>query len=91
MSAKGMAATNAWSGGATFGVSPTGSPFTYQNTASGGLLLIVSGGTVTTISYSRDGSTFFPIGLLAGMFTLSPADYLRIVYVTQPTITAIPR
>jgi hypothetical protein len=73
-----------------FGIPVTGSPFTYQNTTATNLSVVVSGGTVTVISYSRDGTNFFPVGLLAGMFLVNPGDYLRVTYLTTPTLTAIP-
>lgn len=67
-----------------------GSPFTYQNPLSRPVNILVSGGTVTTISWSRDNSNYFLIGLLAGQFQLSPGDYLRVVYITPPTMTLVP-
>lgn len=72
------------------GITVTGSPFTYQNVSGHSGVVLVSGGTVTTISYSRDGIAFFPVGLLGGMFHLSPEDYLRVVYILAPTMTFIP-
>lgn len=67
-----------------------GSPFTYQNPLNRPVSVMVSGGTVTTISISRDGTNFFLVGLLAGMFHLSAGDYLRVVYILAPTMTLIP-
>jgi hypothetical protein len=66
------------------------SPFTYQNPITGPANVLISGGTVTSISYSRDGSTFFLVGLLAGQVHLSTGDFVRIVYVLAPTMTLIP-
>lgn len=66
------------------------SPFTYQNAIVNPVNILVSGGTVTTISISRDGINFFGVGLLTGQFHLSPGDFLRIVYVLAPTMTLIP-
>lgn len=71
-------------------ITVTASPFTYQNTSNGPGCVIVSGGTVTTISYSRDGSAFFLCGLLSGMYHLSAGDFLRVVYVLAPTMTFVP-
>lgn len=68
-------------------LTPGGSPYTYQNTTAGGQMLLITGGVVTTISYSRDGTNFTLIGLLAGQVTVLKGDYVRIVYVTVPTIT----
>lgn len=69
----------------------SGSPFTYQNNTNADVDVTVQGGSVTTISYSRDGTNWTMVGLLAGMFRLSPSDYLRIAYLTTPTVTVIPR
>lgn len=90
MSAKGMAATNAWQGGTTFGVTPTGSPFTYENVSQTAQTVMVSGGTVLTIAVSRDGTNFILAGLLGGQYVLIPGDDLRITYLVAPTLTVIP-
>lgn len=66
------------------------SAFTYQNTLAQPVTVLVSGGTVTTIEISRDGSTFFLVGLLAGQFRLSPNDKLRVTYAVAPTMTMVP-
>ncbi|MNV12916.1 hypothetical protein D3C71_1035410 [compost metagenome] len=66
------------------------SPFGIQNTDASPMCLLISGGTVTTIEYSRNGSTFYLAGLLAGMYNLNPRDRLRIAYLIAPTITKIP-
>lgn len=66
------------------------SPTTLQNTTANRLMVIVSVGTVTSIEFSRDGSTFDLIGLLSGQFILNPGDYLRITYVVAPTVSYYP-
>lgn len=66
------------------------SPYTMQNTWGHGILAVVQGGTVTTIQYSVDGSTWLLVGLLAGLFYMRPGDYLRVSYVLAPTVTVIP-
>ena len=67
-----------------------GTPFTFTNPSSTrGCLVIVSGGTVTTITLIRNGTPFL-VGLLAGAFQLSPGDSLRVAYVLAPTMTLIP-
>lgn len=78
------------SGNPASAISVGASPFTYQNTAPNPGLVIVSGGTVTTISYSRDGTNFFLVGLLAGMYHMSPGDQIRVVYVLTPQMTFVP-
>lgn len=70
------------------GVTLTGSPFTYNAPRRGSL--IVSGGTVSLIRFSRDGSTFYNTGATAGMFALSAADRLEVTYTVAPTLTFVP-
>lgn len=77
-------------GAAAQAISVGASAFTYQNQSGVPENVLVSGGTVTTIEYSRDGSTFFVVGLLAGQFRLSPLDKLRVTYAVAPTMTRIP-
>jgi hypothetical protein len=69
-------------------VTPTGSPFSYSAPRRGSL--IVSGGTVSQIRFSRDGSTFYNVGATAGMFALSAADRLEVTYSAPPTLTFVP-
>lgn len=64
------------------------SPYIYSPIRKGSL--IVSGGTVSAIDFSRDGTTFYSAGQTAGMFTLNAADQLRITYTVTPTVTFVP-
>lgn len=73
------------------GITPGASPYTYQNTLGYPADVIVSGGTVSAIAFSRDNATFYTIGPTSGMFALSPYDYLRVTYTVAPTMTFIPR
>lgn len=68
---------------------PGGSPYVYQNTAAWEQIVIVVGGTVTTIEISFDGVTYDPAGLLAGVFIICPGMFLRIVYVLAPAVRVI--
>lgn len=68
----------------------SGSPVIYQNTSGGPGCVLVSGGTVTTINWSRDNSTYYLVGLLAGMFHVSAGDYIKVNYVIGPTMTFVP-
>jgi len=79
----------AWSGSAPVPLTPSASPYVVQNVLGMHMDVFVSGGTVTTIEFSRDGTTWFLVGLLAGQFHLSPLDKLRITYVIVPTVTAV--
>jgi len=69
-------------------VSPGVSPYTYVASVKGSL--IVSGGTVSAIAFSRDGVTFYATGQTAGMFALNARDSLRITYTVLPTVTFVP-
>jgi hypothetical protein len=83
--------TGLYSGLAPAAVMPvkvTASPFTYSATVKGSL--IVNGGTVSLIQFSRDGKTFYTTGQAAGMFTLNSADRLVITYTVVPTVTFVP-
>lgn len=70
------------------GVTPSASPFTYSATVKGSL--IVSGGTVSLIQFTRNGTAFYNTGQTSGMFTLNAADSLVITYAVAPTITFVP-
>jgi hypothetical protein len=67
------------------------SPYTYQNTATYPVDIIVNGGGVTALDFSRDNTTFYSTGSFYGMFALSPNDRLRVTYTTAPAMTLIPR
>jgi hypothetical protein len=69
-------------------VTPGVSPYIYSAPVRGSL--IVSGGTVSAIAFSRDGTTFYVTGQTAGMFLLAAADQLRITYTVLPTVTFVP-
>ncbi len=74
--------------GEVAGVSVSASPFSYV--ADGYGSVIVSGGTVSAIAFSRDGTTFFATGQTAGMFRLNTGDTLRVTYTVLPTLTFVP-
>lgn len=59
------------------------SPFSYVSPRR--QLAVVSGGTVSTVELSRDGSTFFNVGLTSGAFVLGTGDTLRLTYTVAPT------
>lgn len=67
----------------------TGSPYIYSAIRKGSV--IVNGGTVSAIEFSRDGgTTYFTVGTTAGMFTVNASDLLRITYAVAPTVTFVP-
>lgn len=67
-------------------LSLTGSPWTYQNTTSRAQLVTFTGGTVSTISTSSDNATFDVLGLLQNQVTLAPGMYVKLTYITPPTV-----
>lgn len=67
------------------------SPFLYINTTNGNVDVMISGGGISTLEFSRDGTTFYDTGSYYGMFSLSPSDMLRVTYVSAPVMTLIQR
>jgi hypothetical protein len=70
-------------------VKPTTSPFTYTTNQRG--FVIVQGGTVSTIQFSRGLSTNYVTGLTGGCFPLSAGDSLIVTYTVVPTMTFVPQ
>jgi hypothetical protein len=70
-------------------VTPGTSPFTYIAPIGG--TLIVQGGTVSAISFSRDAASFYPVGVTNGMLLLSKGDQLVITYSVPPNLVWVPR
>lgn len=74
---------------AVAGITPTGSPFTYQNTSNYDAFVIVKGGTVSLIEFTRNNVAFFDVGVIAGMFYLGPSDRIRVTYTVAPTMSYV--
>jgi hypothetical protein len=66
------------------------SPFLYRNLSGFQERIIISGGTVSAVEFSRDNVNFVNLGETAGSFILDNADYLRVTHTAAPTMTAIP-
>lgn len=66
------------------------SPFTFANPENVPINVMVSGGTVTTISLSADGSVFTALGLLGGQYHLNPGHALQVNYILAPTMVYLP-
>jgi hypothetical protein len=64
------------------------SPYDYIAPVKGSV--IVQGGTVTSLEFSRDGTSFYDVGQTSGMFLLNQSDYLRITHAGAPTVTFVP-
>jgi len=67
------------------------SPFIVVNTSATISDVVVSGGGVTALDFSRDGVTWFSTGSFYGMFALSSLDSIRVTYTVAPLMTLIPR
>ena len=63
--------------------------FTYCNQDGRDEVMIISGGTVTEIDMSEEGSHWVNTGLTAGVFFLCPGAYVRIFNSVIPIITTI--
>lgn len=67
------------------------SPFTYRNTSGFPASILVNGGVVSSIQWSRDNVTYYSVGgATGGDFDLAPNDYLKVTYTGAPTMTLIP-
>jgi hypothetical protein len=64
-------------------------PFTYAAPLGG--TVIINGGTVSQVKFSRDGASFYVTGQAQGMFPVSQGDLLVISYSVPPTVTFVPR
>jgi hypothetical protein len=65
-------------------------PSPYLYTAPRGGFLIVQGGTVSAIEFSRDGTTFYNTGQTQGTISFGSFDQIRITYSVLPNVTFVP-
>jgi len=70
-------------------VAVSSSPFTYKAPVGG--TVIIQGGTVTQVQFSRDGASFYITGQTNGMFPVSQGDLLMVTYSVPPNMTFVPR
>lgn len=75
--------------GAESKVTVTTSPMTY--TASQGGFVIIQGGTVSLVQWSRGGVTNHNTGQTQGCFPVSAGDSLIITYTGAPNLTFAPQ
>lgn len=86
-----------WVQGIHLGVPPSSetiitkanSPYTYTAPVKG--FLIVTGGTVSSIQFSRTPKVFYPTGQTQGTFPLSKQDQLLIIWSVAPNLTWVPQ
>lgn len=62
------------------------SPWSYFNRTFRPVRLVVSGGTVSAIDVSMDGTNFTSTGQTAGIFIVQPGEAVKITYTVAPTV-----
>lgn len=67
-------------------VSPSGSPFTWTQPENCPVEVLVSGGTVTSISKAPSLLGLVNLGILGGLFRMNPGEQLMISYILPPTM-----
>jgi hypothetical protein len=68
------------------------SPYTYTNNGDFDVTALVTGGTVSAVDFTRDGTNFFTVATASpATVTLNPGDAVRITWAVLPTLTLIPR
>lgn len=65
------------------------SPFTWKNTKGFPVRCTVSGGTVSEVAVSQNGTTFYPTGFTAGTVLLMPNETLRITHTVAPALRVV--
>ena len=71
------------------GVTLSGSPHTYTNGSVRPVQIITTGGTVTLIEISHNGSAWIDVGFIVGVVTLARGYRYRVTYAVAPTVTAV--
>jgi hypothetical protein len=69
-------------------VTVSASPFIYSATQKGTLL--ISGGTISAIAYSRTRGTFYNTGQISGAIAMSANDQIKVTYSGIPTMVFMP-
>lgn len=69
-------------------ITVTSSPFSYVFGAKG--FVILSGGTVSNVMFSRTPGTFYLTGQTAGIFPGSQNDVLKVTFTVKPLMTFVP-
>jgi len=70
-------------------ITVTASSFTYQNAAVYQEDILITGGTVSLVEFTRDNATWY--ARTGDTVSLSPSDRVRVTYTVAPTMTKIPR
>ncbi len=69
-------------------VTIAGSPFSFTAPSKG--FVILSGGTVGNVMFSRTTGTFYLTGQTAGVFPMAQNDVLKVTYSVRPTLIFVP-
>lgn len=67
---------------------PGASPYTYTAPVKG--FMLITGGTVSLVEFSRDGVTYYSYGTTSGQFQVNASDLIRVTYTVAPTMTFVP-
>lgn len=68
-------------------ITVTASPVDYQAVIKG--QVFISGGSGLTLSFSRDGTTYYNVGNQR-VILMNTGDYIRLAYATIPTMVFMP-
>jgi hypothetical protein len=60
----------------------------YQNTTGRPITVIISGGTISGITLSRDNNAAFALATTTPLLVLQPGDWMTFTYTGAPTLTA---
>lgn len=64
------------------------SPFSFAAPAKG--FVILSGGTVSVVMFSRTPGVFYLTGQTAGLFTMAQNDVLKVTFSVKPSLVFVP-
>lgn len=67
-------------------ITPSGSPFAWQNQTGSLGTLFITAGTVSLIELSKDGTTYRTTGLTTGALRIPAGWYARVTYSSVPTM-----
>lgn len=73
---------------ATQSITIGASPYSYSAPSNG--MVIITGGTVSALEFSRNGTTFFGAGFVSGIIPVRKRDITRITYTVAPVATFVP-
>lgn len=75
--------------GASASITVGASPFSYTNVSSSNQQILITGGVITSLSFSPDGGTSIAMNIGASSIILRKNDKLNVVYTTAPTLNSV--